>query len=397
VLCIDEENVQALLPEGHAPLRHLRSIAAGRLPGHRHRPRGAVVDVHREEARRPRWAVEGEPHRRPQRPERHRGDRGRRRLEIRSPRRPPRWARSRACSGASRTGAKAQVTGADGSTGRVLVIDDYGHHPAEIKATLAARATPTPAPRRRAVQPHRYTRTAALKDDFRPRLQRRRRRARRPRVRRRRGAIPGATGEGIAEAIAKHGHHDARAVGSLDEGAAALAALARPGDIVFTLGAGDVTHVARSSSTGSAVRSRRRPLLLRRMTKRERRAPPRLERRRRRGCGARRHRAGARAVLARRTTFGIGGPADLSWSPGGGDVVRALQIARDHAVPVFVLGGGSNLLWATAHPRARCSRCRRPRLAAGPRGRRRHPRRRRRDLPAPHRTAARPRLAARGR
>lgn len=51
------------------------------------------------------------------------------------------------------------------------------------------------------------------------------------------------------------------------------------------------------------------------------------------------------AVLARRTTFGIGGPADLLLiARDESEVVRALAAAAQHGVPVFVLGGGSNLL-----------------------------------------------------
>ena len=53
-----------------------------------------------------------------------------------------------------------------GEVGGVIVVDDYGHHPTEIKATLAAAATGM---ERRVVvvfQPHRYTRTQHLLEDF---------------------------------------------------------------------------------------------------------------------------------------------------------------------------------------------------------------------------------------
>ncbi|MCC7109768.1 MAG: UDP-N-acetylmuramate--L-alanine ligase [Deltaproteobacteria bacterium] len=125
----------------------------------------------------------------------------------------------------------------------VLVIDDYGHHPVEIRATLAAARQAYPG--RRVVmlfQPHRYSRTAALKDDF----------ARAfndadvvlvaPVYAAGEEPIEGATGAALAEAMVRHGHHGARAVGSLDEGIAQLASLVAPGDVVLTQGAGDVTH-----------------------------------------------------------------------------------------------------------------------------------------------------------
>ncbi len=61
------------------------------------------------------------------------------------------------------------------------------------------------------------------------------------------------------------------------------------------------------------------------------------------GLGAIRHERAA--VLAKRTTFGIGGPADvLVTVVDEAELLTVLQLARDHAQPVFLLGGGSNLL-----------------------------------------------------
>ncbi|OGQ18094.1 MAG: UDP-N-acetylmuramate--L-alanine ligase [Deltaproteobacteria bacterium RBG_16_71_12] len=130
-----------------------------------------------------------------------------------------------------------------GEQGGVLVIDDYGHHPAELRATLAAARQAYPG--RRVVvlfQPHRYTRTAALKDDF----------ARAfndadvvliaPVYAAGEEPIEGASAAALAEAMVRHGHHGARAVASLDDGIAQLAGLVLPGDVVLTQGAGDVTH-----------------------------------------------------------------------------------------------------------------------------------------------------------
>ncbi|MBM4281499.1 MAG: UDP-N-acetylmuramate--L-alanine ligase [Deltaproteobacteria bacterium] len=130
-----------------------------------------------------------------------------------------------------------------GERAGVLVVDDYGHHPAEIKATLAAARAAYPDRRVLVLfQPHRYSRTAALKDDF----------ARcfhdadvvliAPVYAAGESPIEGATGEAVAAAARAHGHRDARAVTSLDDGVAQLAAIARPGDLVLTQGAGDITH-----------------------------------------------------------------------------------------------------------------------------------------------------------
>jgi UDP-N-acetylmuramate--alanine ligase len=133
----------------------------------------------------------------------------------------------------------------------VLVVDDYGHHPAEIRATLAAARAAYPHRRVMVLfQPHRYSRTAALKDDF----------ARcfhdadlvivAPVYAAGEKPLPGATGTAIAEAARAHGHRDARSVNSLDEGVDVLTKLVRPGDLVLTQGAGDIT------SCGPALLSR---------------------------------------------------------------------------------------------------------------------------------------------
>ena len=127
--------------------------------------------------------------------------------------------------------------------GRILVIDDYGHHPVEIKATLAAARQAYPGRRLLVLfQPHRYTRTHALKDDFGRAFNDADVVLIAPVYGAGEAPIAGATNEGLADALVKHGHHNARAVNSLNDGITALAALVRPGDVVFTQGAGDVTH-----------------------------------------------------------------------------------------------------------------------------------------------------------
>jgi UDP-N-acetylmuramate--alanine ligase len=126
----------------------------------------------------------------------------------------------------------------------VLVVDDYGHHPEEIRATLrAAREGFT---RRLVVafQPHRYSRTRDLFDAFlevfddadvvlltevyaagEP-------------------AQEGATGEALHQALRRRGHLEVRYVASREGVAEALLEIARPGDLVLTLGAGDIHRSA---------------------------------------------------------------------------------------------------------------------------------------------------------
>jgi len=127
-----------------------------------------------------------------------------------------------------------------GEADGVLVVDDYGHHPTEIAAVLAAaRAT---LGRRLVVafQPHRYTRTHLLMDAFGPAL---------------RDAdeiiltdiyaaseepIPGVTIEALAGAVRAGSGRPVHLAKRLDEVIPTILDLARPGDAVLTLGAGSI-------------------------------------------------------------------------------------------------------------------------------------------------------------
>lgn len=131
-----------------------------------------------------------------------------------------------------------------GRAAEVSVIDDYGHHPTEIRATLAA-ARQCGFQRVHVIfQPHRFTRTRDLLDQF--------------------GSaftdadtvtvldiyaaseppIPGITGERLAQSIQLMGKNDsARYARSFDQAARQVSALAGPGDMVLTLGAGSVSQL----------------------------------------------------------------------------------------------------------------------------------------------------------
>jgi UDP-N-acetylmuramate--alanine ligase len=125
----------------------------------------------------------------------------------------------------------------------VTVVDDYGHHPAEVRATLAGARR---AFGRRIVavfQPHRYTRTHDLFEEFcasfndadvlflsgiyaageEP--------------------IAGVSSERLAEAVRAHGHRDVTHVERRADLVAAILPRLQPGDLVLTLGAGDITLV----------------------------------------------------------------------------------------------------------------------------------------------------------
>jgi UDP-N-acetylmuramate--alanine ligase len=130
-----------------------------------------------------------------------------------------------------------------GEAGGVLVVDDYGHHPTEIEAVVAAARAGIG---RRVVvvfQPHRYSRTAQLKEAFGSALARADLVVVTDVYAAGEDPIPGATAEAIAEAVRAHHRAPVHVVRPLEAVAPAVAALARAGDLVITLGAGSIGTV----------------------------------------------------------------------------------------------------------------------------------------------------------
>lgn len=123
------------------------------------------------------------------------------------------------------------------------VIDDYGHHPTEIQAVLSAVREAFGSRTVVVFQPHRYSRTRALMEEF--------------------GRsffladlvivtdvyaasetpIPGVDGHAVAEALRRHGHPHVVHVGRLEDVPGVLEGRIGPGDVLLTLGAGDVWTV----------------------------------------------------------------------------------------------------------------------------------------------------------
>jgi len=134
---------------------------------------------------------------------------------------------------------------AKGEVNGVLVVDDYGHHPTEVRATLAAAKLGSGG--RRIVvlfQPHRYTRTHDLMQEF---------------ARSFNNAdvlfitdiyaasedpIEGVTSEALTNAIKRFGHKEVNYIGGLENAATLLRDYVQPGDLVLTLGAGTVNRVS---------------------------------------------------------------------------------------------------------------------------------------------------------
>jgi UDP-N-acetylmuramate--alanine ligase len=144
-----------------------------------------------------------------------------------------------ALAGFSGVDRRFQVRGAEAG---VTVIDDYGHHPTEIRATLAAAR----ACRYRRIhvlfQPHRYTRTQALMDDF-------------ARAFHQADSvhlvdiyaaselpIEGVSSQVLAERLRTFGHRGAVYSGSMEAGIESVLKAAESGDAIVTLGAGNVSQ-----------------------------------------------------------------------------------------------------------------------------------------------------------
>ncbi len=143
-----------------------------------------------------------------------------------------------------------------GEAAGVVVVDDYGHHPTEIRATLEAAGQCGFRRIHVIFQPHRYSRTAHLMDEF-------------------AGSfhtsdhvevldiyaaseqpIDGVTAEALTERMREFGHRNAGYSGTIERAVDTIAAEAQPGDLVLTLGAGNVWQagdqlLARLAGAGS--------------------------------------------------------------------------------------------------------------------------------------------------
>src|SRR6059058_2676855 len=144
----------------------------------------------------------------------------------------------RALAGFAGVQRRFQVRGtADG----VTVVDDYGHHPAEIRATLAAAKAGFDARVVTVFQPHRHTRTKHLFDDFLTAFNQADVLVVMDIYGAGEASIEGVSAAALAEGIRAHGHRNVTYLGGDRARVVAhVCEITRPGDIVLTLGAGDV-------------------------------------------------------------------------------------------------------------------------------------------------------------
>lgn len=202
----------------------------------------------------------------------------------------------------------------------VMLIDDYAHHPTEIKAVLDACRNWKGKRVIAIFQPHRFSRTKLLADDFGkcfkgvdkliltdifPASER---------------PIKGVSVKTIYDKVRASGLPDVIVL-KKDKISGYVMGMKRRGDMVLVLGAGDIKKVADELADlmgASPVNE------LRKIVKGEVR------------CAE---------ELSRHTSFRIGGPADIWVEPKDTlDVKRALKFAASRAIPFFIIGNGSNLL-----------------------------------------------------
>jgi UDP-N-acetylmuramate--alanine ligase len=204
---------------------------------------------------------------------------------------------------------------------RFLLVDDYAHHPTEIQATLkTARATG----RKRVLtmfQPHRYSRTKALRCEFGrafddadqvvvtdvyP--------ANEP-------PIPGISGQTIADEIVRHGHRAATYQSRLERVHCDVGNALDIGDLVLSLGAGNI-HEQLSILAADLVTAEKLKTIV--------------------GEKGDVH---LYEPLSKHTTLRVGGPAQFWVEPRNEKALAELiRFCRDETLPLFVMGRGSNLL-----------------------------------------------------
>lgn len=201
-----------------------------------------------------------------------------------------------------------------------LIVDDYGHHPTEIAATIATARTGGHQRVLVMFQPHRYSRTLALKEGFArafdaadavwisdiyPASE---------------APIPGISGQTLVDALREHGFSNARFAPDIATIHQAVANEFREGDLILSLGAGNIHEAASRLAHDMRERERLRAVM---------------------GPGLIR----LHEPLSRHTTMKVGGPAQFWVEPeteeGFADLVA---FCFDENIPFLVMGRGSNLL-----------------------------------------------------
>jgi UDP-N-acetylmuramate--alanine ligase len=136
----------------------------------------------------------------------------------------------------------------DGAT----IIDDYAHHPVEIRAVLAAARETTEGRVIAVMQPHRFTRLQSLMDDFQAAFNDADMVFVAPVYAANEQPIEGINSEALVDGLRAHGHRMVKAVSDPRDLAATLRDIAAEGDTIICMGAGDITKWAGGLADGIA-------------------------------------------------------------------------------------------------------------------------------------------------
>src|SRR5437879_1295051 len=204
---------------------------------------------------------------------------------------------------------------------RFLLVDDYAHHPTEIRATLAtARSTG----RSRVLtmfQPHRYTRTKALRQEFGAAFDQADRVVITDVYPASEPPIPGISGQTIADAISAHGHRGVTYQSRFARVHHDVGNMLASGDLVLSLGAGNI-HEQLSILAAELVVAEKLKAIV------GEKGEVRLH-----------------EPMAKHTTLRVGGPAQFWIEPRTAKAFAELiRFCRRENLPLFVIGRGSNLL-----------------------------------------------------
>jgi UDP-N-acetylmuramate--alanine ligase len=242
VLCLDDPVVREILPRVHKPVRTYGIDGAADVQAHEVRQEGLTMRFRVTQG----GAALGEFT--VNQPGRHNVLNALAAIAVAHELGIPKEAIARALAHFTGVGRRFQINGTvKWNGGEVILVDDYGHHPREIAATVAAARAAWP--QRRLVlafQPHRYTRTRDLLDDFAAVL------AQTPVLivtevySAGEPPIAGADGRALVRAIRARGQGDPVFVADVNALPEALSGILKPDDVLLTMGAGSIGAVAAS-------------------------------------------------------------------------------------------------------------------------------------------------------
>jgi UDP-N-acetylmuramate--alanine ligase len=128
----------------------------------------------------------------------------------------------------------------------VMIVDDYGHHPTEIKATLSAGKAGFNRRLLVVFQPHRYSRTRDLLKEFGTAFYQADSLILTEIYAAGEAPVEGITGQSLYDQVKQHGHKDVQFLPTHEGIVERLLSMARPGDMILTLGAGDVWKIGKT-------------------------------------------------------------------------------------------------------------------------------------------------------